>query len=537
VNVSNLIYGDYRPRRAFSLALFCAWLALVLVLARHHVVWRDEVRAYSFALQGHTVNGMLEGLHGEGHPALWYLLIRAAHALFFRPQAMEIAALAIALASMLLLVLRSPFNLFVLAILLSGRFAMYEYSVMARNYGISMLLLFAIAAVYPRYRDRGLVLGLLLLLLANSNVQSVLLVVAFLVFWLADIGRNKAGLRSEAVRNYILNAAIAVFGIAVCAITVLPTINDAGAVARPAGIALLGHAAKSLLEPANFFSDLLMTNFLSGFLGHFSLLHQPYLRLFKGTMSMLLFTSTLGLIRRPAALLGSWIALIGFVLFFSVLYPGLYRHEALWLVFLIVMYWIAGGDRSQNVSRDANIRGAAMRAVQAAGYAAFLIILALQTLGGIAELTALRTAPESRSRDLGQLITSHPELHDAVVIADPDYLIEPLPYYISNPTYLMHEHRFGDIVHFTRSATLDLTLGDILDTATHLHATTGRPVVILLQDRLQPSAPAQSISEAYDWHLTTTPEEVRQFQASTHLLESYGRVSDNDETFDVYVLN
>jgi hypothetical protein len=101
----------------------------------------------------------------------------------------------------------------------------------------------------------------------------------------------------------------------------------------------------------------------------------------------------------------------------------------------------------------------------------------------------------------------------------------------------MREHRFGDIVHFTRSATLNLSLDDILNQARELHANTGKPVIILLHERLDPTDPPQVIPEAYDWTLTTTPDQVRRFLSSTRLIKSFGRVSDNDETYDVYVLN
>jgi len=115
--------------------------------------------------------------------------------------------------------------------------------------------------------------------------------------------------------------------------------------------------------------------------------------------------------------------------------------------------------------------------------------------------------------------------------------LEALPYYLPNPTFLMREHRFGNIVHFTTKATLKLSLDDILNCAHQLRAQTGRPVIILLLDRLDPSAPAQVIPEAYDWELSTTPEQVRRFQASTKLIQSFGPVSDNDETYDVYVVD
>ncbi|WP_426266984.1 hypothetical protein [Sphingomonas sp. LHG3443-2] len=57
-------------------------MLLVGWLASLHVVWRDEARAYAFATGGADVAEMWRALRGEGHPPLWYLILRGGHALF-----------------------------------------------------------------------------------------------------------------------------------------------------------------------------------------------------------------------------------------------------------------------------------------------------------------------------------------------------------------------------------------------------------------------------------------------------------------------
>ena len=252
VSNDSLVYSGAGPRRALSLLLFCAWTFLVLDLIWNHVVWRDEVKAYTFAVQGHNVIAMWRGLRGDGHPALWHILIRAGHALVPHPQILQVIAFLVAFASLLLLAFRSPFSPFALALLLSSRFAVWEYSVMARNYGISMLLLFLLAMAYPNHRDRGLLIGTLLFLLANCNVHSVLLVGAVLLFWIFDILWNGAGSRPKELRNFLFNAAIAIAGVVLCALTVFPSIDDAAVIPRPHGIALLFACVKAVLFPFHY---------------------------------------------------------------------------------------------------------------------------------------------------------------------------------------------------------------------------------------------------------------------------------------------
>ena len=238
------------------LLLFGLWLAAVGALAWRHVIWRDEARALSIAIQGEDWIAMLRGLHGEGHPALWYLLLRAAHEITGRPEVLPLLALAVAVAAAWLIVWRSPFPRPLIALILASHFFIYEFSVMARNYGIGMLILFALAIAYPRYRGRGVALGGLLFLLANCNVIATVLAGGFLLFWFVELLEETGPRWSPAMANFVLNAAVAAAGAALCFATVYPTFNDAAVSTHPAGL-----SARDILSaipnPAPAFEQLL----------------------------------------------------------------------------------------------------------------------------------------------------------------------------------------------------------------------------------------------------------------------------------------
>jgi len=134
------------------------------------------------------------------------------------------------------------------------------------------------------------------------------------------------------------------------------------------------------------------------------------------------------------------------------------------------------------------------------------------------------------------LISRNPDLQDAIIIADPDFLLEPLSFYVTNSTYLMRERRFGNIVIFTKKAKLQLSLNDILNDARRLRTEFGKPVVILLLHRLEVSEPRKIIKEGYNWELLTTPEQVRTFQASTRFIKRFDPTY-SGESFDVYVFD
>jgi hypothetical protein len=137
--------AEIEPADWIRFLLFGLWLAAAAALAWRHVIWRDEARALSIAIQGEDWIAMLRGLHGDGHPALWYLLLRAVHGIAGRPEVLPLLAFAIAVAAAWLIVWRSPFPLALIPLILASHFFIYEFSAMARNYGIGMLILFALA--------------------------------------------------------------------------------------------------------------------------------------------------------------------------------------------------------------------------------------------------------------------------------------------------------------------------------------------------------------------------------------------------------
>lgn len=506
---------DFRVRAA----LFAAWAAISLVLVTHHVMWRDEVRAFTFALQGGNVIEMLRGLHGEGHPALWYLLLRGAHAIVPVREVLPAVGWLVTAAAVALFAFKAPFKPVVLALTLFSSFALVEYASVARNYGISMLLMFALAHLYPRYRDRGATIGALLALLCNTNVPSTLLAAAFLLFWLVEL-IGEEGLRWH--RKYglfILNAALAAVGALVCFLTVYPTMHDAAPIPFPGGIPLR-EIATSLLVPAYSFWALTPPE-------------MPSTVLTASLFAAILIGGLFGLIRSPAAFLSSLVAYAVLALLFHLVYYGFYRHQALLLVYVIVMYWLVARGRGGRWEGRGQL-AARLPQVEAAGWLIFLFTVALQVVNSAAALGSLARYPYSHSRDLADVLKRE-GLENAVLIADPDMVLEPMPYYVDNPIYLMREQRWGPYVHFTRHVRTELNPDIFLADARALRARTGRPVVIALEHRLNPAKPRFRKTSVRVWLFSATPDQVLRFQAGTRKLASFGPAI-SDERYDVYTL-
>ena len=511
--------------------LFGLWLTAAGALAWRHVIWRDEARALSIAIQGDNWIAMLRGLHGEGHPALWYLLLRAAHEVAGRPEVLPLLGFAISAAAAWLIVWRSPFPPALIGLILASHFFIYEFSVMARNYGIGMLILFTLAIAYPRHRGRGVALGALLFLLANCNVIATTLAGAFLLFWFIEILEETGPRWSPGIANFALNAAVAAAGAALSFATVYPTFNDAAVAAHASGVGARD-TLSAIANPAPAFEQLL------GWQVAPTYLVVPWTPSVVGLGAPLMIGATFGLIERKGALLTCLASLAALSVFFRLVYPGDYRHEATWLAFVIAMYWISWKPLGPlNPQAAVGTNGRSFALVRNAGFAFFLVLIGVQATLGLADLAfaAIVGAPESRSRDFAELVSRRPDLKDAILIGDPDYMLEPMHYYLPNRTYFVRERRYGDYVRFTRAARLDLTLGDILDEARAIRASIGRPVVILLAWPLSEMDPARIYRESYVWTFSAPGDQIERFRQATTLLAQFSKATSN-ESYDVYLL-
>src|SRR5207245_11130040 len=76
--------------------------------------------------------------------------------------------------------------------------------------------------------------------------------------------------------------------------------------------------------------------------------------------------------------------------------------------------------------------------------------------------------------------TSASIYREAMLVPEPDYFIESLPYYANNRIYFPREHRFGTTVSFTTAADRLCSLGKLLAQARVLKTTEKQPVLIVL---------------------------------------------------------
>jgi hypothetical protein len=171
--------------------------------------------------------------------------------------------------------------------------------------------------------------------------------------------------------------------------------------------------------------------------------------------------------------------------------------------------------------------------VQSLGTIAFVFLLIAQ-MADLAKplILGAKGVPYSRSADAARVLR-RPDLNGAIVMADPDLLLEPLTYYADNPLWFLREEKFGKIFLKTRSDRQQISLDDILHDADQLHRRYRRPIVILLAVDLEHARPGV-YQTAYRDSTVLTPAGIEHFISTTRLIARL-RPAITDERYDLYL--
>lgn len=131
--------------------LACAGVfALQAWLIARHDFFVDEWQALQIAVQSPDLAALLANLTYEGHPPLWYLLLRALAAIAGPYAALWLATLLLGFLTQGLILFASPFAWPLRLCIALSEFVLFEYNVVSRSYTLGVALIFLAVALWPR---------------------------------------------------------------------------------------------------------------------------------------------------------------------------------------------------------------------------------------------------------------------------------------------------------------------------------------------------------------------------------------------------
>jgi hypothetical protein len=209
--------GAARDRsRVAWIAGFVVYSVLIALIIPKHEPWFDEIQAWLIARDSNPVN-LFGRLAYEGQPGLWHLI------LMLPARTLPVAALnwisaALGAAGVYVFLRKAPFPTPLKLLVPFTFFFFYQYAVVARNYVLVPLVLFSLAALYPRRHERPVLFAVVLFILANTSAHGFLISSAILAIYLVEhLNRYR---KSKEWPGRATVASIVVLGLSMLAVAV-----------------------------------------------------------------------------------------------------------------------------------------------------------------------------------------------------------------------------------------------------------------------------------------------------------------------------
>ncbi|MBV1830685.1 hypothetical protein HNW77_08310 [Komagataeibacter sp. AV436] len=488
--------------------LFLLWISFVCFMIFNHKFWFDEVVNLVYGIGADPVYG----IHGNGHPSIWFLFLRFGYYISGSYIVLPLISFIVATIAIYILIFKSPFDFKYKAVISFSGFALYEYVVMARNYGISMLLMFILAIVFSNKKYRNTWTGVILLLIENTNVHSVILCFSFFLGWLINVIQEKSINKRHDLRVLCLNGSVMLVGAIICFLTIYPPfVKSANSLDAD------NRHIKNIKNIANISTQFYNSSYAPVFdfiteifyekeykdlshiikTDHFATDEdfeeinkksrhiQSSILIFLRNLSKILFSiimyfSPLCLIRSRGWMISAYVSLVIFGVFFQFIYPGGYRHQALWLVFVIMLLWIEKCTQTDSKPVALSFKKERLLSI---GTVSFFILLVFQDINGLVFCYWEESnKPKSPAADFSKFILSHPEWRDGIILDSPDYLNVPTFYYIKNKRFLLSQNRYGIVSPYAPIGIHHYDLDYVLDVAEKINYCNNVPVIMMFEN-------------------------------------------------------
>lgn len=147
-----------RPRAWHAAVALLLLLQSALIVT--HSAWLDEWQALQIALQSPSLGALLENLRYEGHPPLWYLLLRFVGLAMPYLWVLAATQFLVAVGMQALILLRAPFGRLERVMIGCSYFILFEFGTISRGLGLGTLLTIGFFAA----RDKRSAWAMLILL-------------------------------------------------------------------------------------------------------------------------------------------------------------------------------------------------------------------------------------------------------------------------------------------------------------------------------------------------------------------------------------
>ncbi|EAZ89866.1 hypothetical protein [Crocosphaera chwakensis] len=484
----------YYENNRFEIFLIISFAIITLIGILNHAMWRDELNGWLIARDSYSLIHFFENIKYEGHPVIWYVCLWVLNQITANPIAMQLFHWLIAVTTVSIFILCSPFTKTQKALFTFGYLPIYEYSLISRNYGIGVLSIFFFCACFKTRYKSYLPLGFILAIMANTNAYCLLISLGLgFTLTIEYLFSHYFQYETKANKYDIIIALIAfLLGIVISVFMLLP----------PSNSTLQGGASQWFF----YFDFNRLTQTITRVWRSYILIiipsdSKPLDLLIFSFFSLGLFGfSILMLIKKPIALLFYWVGSLEILAFTYAKFLGSQRHYGHLYIILIASLWIGSyytnsklvikflqsisRQLSKKISHWANF-------VHHHKKTFLLIILWLQVIAGIVAFSRDLITPYSSSKVTSEFI-QHNDLAEHFIMGSEDFTIAPISGYLNHKIYYPETQQLGSYVLFNNERKIVDNI-DIINQMSKIIANENKDILLIMNREFLGSSPDLSI--------------------------------------------
>lgn len=431
-----------KPIRLVWIITPLLFFAYTVFLMSYHEMWRDEMAAFLLSRDSSSFLQLIQDVRYEGHSVLWYICLRIIYAVTGTIYSMQFLSAIVSTVAVYIFVRYSPFLIWQKLFFVFGFFFLYEYTVISRDYCLTLPLLFGYAAMYSNARKNYMYMSAIIFTLCLVNVYSLIVAGALFsgILYKFQIGTEKGLLKKWQLALFIF---VCVIGLAFGCYQITPPhdIYRGFSVLNP-------DIYKNILSIFTWNQEninKLKTGFILGFVSipvsgpiywdGSSVFYPDYKYIFPSVITLLLYTAFV--LRKQIDVLVTFVAFITALVVFSYSFyqGGSQRHFGIMLLFWVAIIWMGSNYHSASVLNNRIINWAAS------------ILFAMQFIGGIQASSNEIKYTFSNGKDLARFLEDNGYLNESkfIISAYPDWAGLPVIGYLPKDTrfYYYHGRLYG----------------------------------------------------------------------------------------------
>jgi hypothetical protein len=470
--------GGFRPYVILACLLF---ILLGLVSILHHEMWRDELQHWLQAREHSSLPDLVRAGLSEKHPQAWLLILFVLARLTTSPLAMQIVHLGLASVSAFLVLKYAPFRPVQRILLAFGYYLFFEYCIISRNYGLGVLFLFLFCALYPRFRRKPWLLGLILFLAANTSAHALIVALGFGTALMIEVFTQKEMRRQGASYLALLILASGIF------LSIAQQTPNTETEWDRIGSVELHHLKFDPTEFASVLSflpraALPVPKFGLHFWNTYILDRLPGSRVWEPALAALIVLSAALLLRKNrTALIGYLLSTAGLLAFFYVISRGSTRHHGFLFIAFVCSLWLARSTaKTERPEPEIDTRH---RTGEKRLSAVLTSVLLVQVLAGAYAIGMDWHYPFSQAKAMADYIQRR-GLARLPIIGDVDFMITPVAGYLDRRVFYPQQGDWGSYAIWKARRKI-IRPGDILNQARRFCRMTNNDCLILLSYPLE----------------------------------------------------